>query len=215
MILQSLAGLGTLAVGGTAYALMPGETCQPPSLSAADPALSQTGAACTTRSSSSRGGGGGYSRSSRFSFFGGDSSSRSGSAGGAESPSGVSRGGSAHSAMRSASAAADPRDAVKSPYFAGRIAAHSATRQDAAGRGCIMKRSRRVVLTLMGSAAISAVSARLAMARPITCGPGFEAVPSPYGDSACRAITHGFGGRYHHFHGGGLALGHGHGHAGG
>jgi hypothetical protein len=50
--------MGTLAVGGTAYALMPGETCQPPSLSAADPALPQTGAACTTRSSSSRGGGG-------------------------------------------------------------------------------------------------------------------------------------------------------------
>jgi hypothetical protein len=84
--------MGTLAVGGTAYALMPGETCQPPSLSAADPALPQTGAACTTRSSSSRGGGG-YSRSSHFSFFGGDSTSRSGSAGGAESSSGVSRGG--------------------------------------------------------------------------------------------------------------------------
>src|SRR5262245_61921662 len=46
--------MGALAVGGTAYALMPGETCQPPSLSAVYPALPQTGAACTTRSSSSR-----------------------------------------------------------------------------------------------------------------------------------------------------------------
>ena len=74
-----------------------------------------------------------------------------------------------------------------------------------------MKRSRRVVLTLMGSAAVSAVSSPL-VARPVTCGPGFEGVPGPRGYPECRAITHGFGGSFHHFHGGG---GHGHGHAGG
>ena len=77
-----------------------------------------------------------------------------------------------------------------------------------------MKRSRRVVLTLMGSVAASAVSARLAAARPVMCGPGFEAAPGPRGYPECRAITHGFGGSSQHFHGGGH--GHGdHGHAGG
>jgi hypothetical protein len=81
-----------------------------------------------------------------------------------------------------------------------------------------MKRSRRVVLTLMGSAAVSgALSARLAMARPATCGPSFEAVPGPIGYPACRAVTHGFGGGFHRFHGDALGhgLGHGHGHVGG
>ena len=75
-----------------------------------------------------------------------------------------------------------------------------------------MKRSRRVVLTLMGSAAVSAVASPLA-ARPIYCGPGFEAVPGALGYPNCRAITHGFGGSFHHF-GGGHGHG-GHGHAGG
>ena len=84
--------MGTLAVGSGAYALMPSETCQPPSPGMAAPALPQTG--CTTRSSSSGAGGSGYSRSSsRFSFFGGDSSSHNSSASGAESSSGVARGG--------------------------------------------------------------------------------------------------------------------------
>jgi hypothetical protein len=77
-----------------------------------------------------------------------------------------------------------------------------------------MKRSRRVVLTLMGSAAVSAVSARLAVARPVTCGPGFEALPGPRGYPECRTITHGFGGSFQHFHGAGHGHG-GHGHAGG
>lgn len=77
-----------------------------------------------------------------------------------------------------------------------------------------MKRSRRVVLTLMGSAAASAVSATLAAARPVTCGPGFEAAPGPRGYGECRAITHGFGGSFQHLHGGGHGHG-GHGHAGG
>ena len=76
-----------------------------------------------------------------------------------------------------------------------------------------MKRSRRVVLTLMGSAAVSAVSARLAGARAVTCGPGFETVPGPYGSPNCQVIAHGFGGSFHHFHGGGHD--HGHAHVGG
>jgi hypothetical protein len=76
-----------------------------------------------------------------------------------------------------------------------------------------MKRSRRVVLTLMGSAAVGAVASPLA-ARPIDCGPGLTAVPGSNGQPYCRAIAGGFGGGFHHFHGGG-GHGHGHGHAGG
>jgi len=85
--------MGTLAVGGGAYALMPSESCLPPSPAPpgmAAPAIPQTGA-CTSRSSSS-GGSGGYSRSSRWSFFGGDSSNGT-STGPSESSGGVTRGG--------------------------------------------------------------------------------------------------------------------------
>jgi hypothetical protein len=74
----------------------------------------------------------------------------------------------------------------------------------------IMKRSRRVVLTLMGSAAISAVARPLG-ARPIDCGPGLTAVPGANGVPYCRATAGGFGGSFHQFHG----HAHGHGHAGG
>jgi hypothetical protein len=74
-----------------------------------------------------------------------------------------------------------------------------------------MKRSRRVVLTLMGSAALTAAATRLAVARPVTCGPGFETVPGPTGPT-CRVIPGGFGGSFHHFHGHGHG---GHGHGGG
>lgn len=78
--------MGTLAVGGGAYALMPGENCVPSAPGMAAPASG----ACTTRTSSgSSGGSGGYARSSRFSFFGGSSSST----GAAESSSRVTRGG--------------------------------------------------------------------------------------------------------------------------
>ncbi|MBV9457344.1 MAG: hypothetical protein JO141_07520 [Bradyrhizobium sp.] len=80
--------MGTLAVGGGAYALMGPENCQPPPGVAA-PAQAQT--TCTSRWSSSSGGRG-YSRSSRFSFFGGGDSSHSSSSGATESGS-VSRGG--------------------------------------------------------------------------------------------------------------------------
>jgi hypothetical protein len=82
--------------------------------------------------------------------------------------------------------------------------------------GSTMKRSRRVVLTMMGSAAVSAVASPLA-ARPVDCGPGLTAVPGPEGRPYCRAIHGGFGGALHHFHGHGPG-GHGHGghgHSGG
>ncbi|HEX2367564.1 MAG TPA: hypothetical protein VHJ00_21395 [Bradyrhizobium sp.] len=70
--------MGTLAVSGGAYALMPRESCQPaPSPGMAAPALPTTSTTCTTRTSS--GGSGGYSRSSRLRFFGGDSSGGSSS----------------------------------------------------------------------------------------------------------------------------------------
>jgi hypothetical protein len=73
-----------------------------------------------------------------------------------------------------------------------------------------MKRSRRVVLTLMGSATVAVVSEGL-QARPLYCGPGLTAVPGPDGRPYCRATYQGFGGTLHHFHG----HGHGHAHAGG
>ncbi len=87
--------MGTLAVGGGAYALMGSESCTPPSPGMAQPAVPQpNGTTCTSRGSS--GSGGGYSHSSRYSSFGGgDSPQRSSSAGsssGSESGS-VSRGG--------------------------------------------------------------------------------------------------------------------------
>jgi hypothetical protein len=90
--------MGTLAVGGGAYALMPREGCQPTppaSPGMAAPAMPATGTACTTRTSSGGSGGGGssgYNRSSRLSFLGGDSSGGSSSTSAAASSS-VTRGG--------------------------------------------------------------------------------------------------------------------------
>jgi len=71
--------MGTLAVGGGAYALT-GDSCQPTSPGMAAPA---TPTSCTSRGGS----GGGYSRSSRFSFFGNSGSPSS------ETSGGVTRGG--------------------------------------------------------------------------------------------------------------------------
>src|SRR5438132_6708353 len=69
--------MGTLAVGGGAYALMPGENCQPTPPGMAAPAMPQGSTGCAPRGSSS----GGYSRSTSLNFFGSDnSSSRSPSA---------------------------------------------------------------------------------------------------------------------------------------
>jgi hypothetical protein len=84
--------MGTMAVGGGAYALMPNQNCQPNPPGMAAPALPQGGTTCAPRGSS--GGSRGYSRSSRFSFFGTDSSSsRSAATSSDSSSAGVTRGG--------------------------------------------------------------------------------------------------------------------------
>jgi hypothetical protein len=74
-----------------------------------------------------------------------------------------------------------------------------------------MKRSRRVVLTMMGSAAVGAVS--MGFVPRSACGPGSSAVPGPNGEPYCRPLSGGFGGTPFRLHGHG-AHGHG-GHGGG
>ena len=81
--------MGTFAIGGGAYALMPRDNCgQQPAMASG----SQTGAECRPGGSSS--GGHGWS-SSRSSFFGGDSSANRSSPGGSADAGsgGVPRGG--------------------------------------------------------------------------------------------------------------------------
>ena len=83
--------MGTLAVGTTAYTMMPRQTCEP--TPGAVPG--QTTTTCTSSSGSSSSGGSSSRWSSRSSFFSSDSSSHS-SAGTSSSDSGhssVSRGG--------------------------------------------------------------------------------------------------------------------------
>jgi hypothetical protein len=76
---------GTVAVGGGAYALMPGENCAPSQPGMAAPA----NAGCSPRVSSSGGGG-----SSRYGFYSGDSSASKSASGTSPSGSGnVTRGG--------------------------------------------------------------------------------------------------------------------------
>ena len=82
--------MGTVAVGGAAYALMPSRNCEP-SPNAASSSLQQNNANCSSRSSSSSSGGSGGS-SSRSSYYGSDSST-------SHSSSGTSDSGS-HSAQR-------------------------------------------------------------------------------------------------------------------
>src|SRR6266702_6811335 len=53
-----------------------------------------------------------------------------------------------------------------------------------------MKRSRRVVLTMMGSAAVGAVSMGLVPRKD--CGPGRTPLPWPDGQPYCRATYGGF-----------------------
>ena len=65
-----------------------------------------------------------------------------------------------------------------------------------------MKRSRRVVLTMMGSAAVSAVSMGF-VKRERPCGSGLEAVPGIDGRPYCRPAYGGFGSFAHVFSGGG------------
>jgi hypothetical protein len=70
-----------------------------------------------------------------------------------------------------------------------------------------MKRSRRVVLTMMGTAAVGTVS--MGLVPRSDCGPGLTAVPGPGGQPYCRGTTYGgFGAGLGRFHGHG---GHGHG----
>ena len=76
-----------------------------------------------------------------------------------------------------------------------------------------MKRSRRVMLTLMGSAAVGAVSMGLTR-RERPCGSGLEAVPGIDGQPYCRPSYGGFGGTLHRMHAGHVGQGHGHGHGG-
>jgi hypothetical protein len=81
--------MGTLAVGGGAYALMPRETCEPDTPGMVASALPQTNTACSPRSSS--GGSGGHS--SRSSFYGGSSGQSSSTATSDSSSGTVTRGG--------------------------------------------------------------------------------------------------------------------------
>lgn len=68
--------MGTLAVGGGAYAMMPSENCEPNRPGMAAPSGLQTNSECRPRRSSSSGGhGSSGSTSSRSGFYGGGSSS--------------------------------------------------------------------------------------------------------------------------------------------
>ena len=74
-----------------------------------------------------------------------------------------------------------------------------------------MKRSRRVLLTMMGSAAIGAVSMGLTRPPRTDCGPGNSVVPGLDGRPYCRPTYRGFGGTPLRFHGHGGHGGHAHG----
>ena len=81
--------MGTIAVGTTAYTLMPRQTCEP----SPGAVPGQTTTTCSSGSSSSGGSGGSHS-SSRSSFYSSDSSSHSSSGTSSDSgSSSVSRGG--------------------------------------------------------------------------------------------------------------------------
>jgi hypothetical protein len=73
-----------------------------------------------------------------------------------------------------------------------------------------MKRSRRVILTMMGTAAVGAVS--MGFVPRVDCGPGRGPYRTRGPDGRlteiCPATYGGFGGGLHRFHG------HGHGHGG-
>ena len=86
--------MGTFAIGGGAYALMPGENCEPNRPGMAAPSGLQTAAECPPRGSSSSSHGSSGGSSSRSNFFSGDSSSHSSSGTSSDSGSGgVTRGG--------------------------------------------------------------------------------------------------------------------------
>ena len=73
--------MGSLAVGGTGYAMMSHRSCGP-----ADPAAPQSNANCSSRGSSGGSSGGAH-------FVGGSGSSSASSTAGAEASGGVARGG--------------------------------------------------------------------------------------------------------------------------
>jgi hypothetical protein len=83
--------MGTMAVGGGAYALMPRGSCEPTSPGMAAPAVTEQAAGCRTGSW----GGAHGSWSSRSNFFSSDSGSSHASSGGTpdSGSSGVTRGG--------------------------------------------------------------------------------------------------------------------------
>jgi hypothetical protein len=85
---------GAIAVGGSAFALMPRTpACEPASPGMAAPALLQPDGACVPHGSSS-GSGGGSGHGSYFGSFGGNSESRGGSTAVADASAGqVTRGG--------------------------------------------------------------------------------------------------------------------------
>jgi hypothetical protein len=87
--------MGTIAIGGGAYALMPGENCEQGRPGMAAPSGPQANAECPPRGSSSSGGHGSSGGSPRSSFFGGDTSSGHSSSGTASDSGsgGVTRGG--------------------------------------------------------------------------------------------------------------------------
>jgi hypothetical protein len=86
--------MGTVAVGGGAYALMPRGSCQPTSPGIASPAAPQQAADCGRTGSWSGGGHGGY-WSSRSSFFSSDGGTNHAASGGTpdSGSGGVTRGG--------------------------------------------------------------------------------------------------------------------------
>jgi hypothetical protein len=90
--------MGTIAVGATAFTLMPRRNCDPTPPGASVPGATVPGATAlaptTTNCSSSSSSGGGSHWSSRSSFYSSDSSSHSSSGGSSDSGSGgVTRGG--------------------------------------------------------------------------------------------------------------------------
>jgi hypothetical protein len=91
--------MGSLAVGGGAFALMPGGNCEPKGGGMAAPSLPQSGAGCPPRGSSSGGywgywGYGGWGGSPRSNLMSSDASSNRSSSGTSQSGSGeVTRGG--------------------------------------------------------------------------------------------------------------------------
>jgi hypothetical protein len=86
--------MGTMAVGGGAYALMPRGNCQPNSPGMAAPASPEAAAACASRSSTGGGSGGWWSHSNFYS--GGSSSSGTSTASGTSETTRGGFGGFAH-----------------------------------------------------------------------------------------------------------------------